>query len=100
MNTIHWAFIARHAVWILGLAIVLAVWSYADWQAHSRQIRRRVLLVTPLVLSPLCAGWALFCIGMALVSGSTWQSVAWSVVGLLLAGQAVWYWRARHETQP
>lgn len=38
MNTIHWAFIARHAVWILGLAIVLAVWSYADWQAHSRQI--------------------------------------------------------------
>lgn len=41
MNTIHWAFIARHAVWILGLAIVLAVWSYADWQAHSRQIRRR-----------------------------------------------------------
>jgi biopolymer transport protein ExbB/TolQ len=30
---------------------------------------------------------------MALVSGLTWQIVAWSIVGLLLAGQALWYWR-------
>lgn len=93
MNTIDWAFAAKHAVWVLGLGIVLAVWSYADWQAHQLQVPRRVLLTSPLVLSPLCAGLALFCLGMALVSGLTWQIVAWSVVGLLLAGQALWYWR-------
>lgn len=99
MNTIDWAFAAKHAVWVLGLGIVLAVWSYTDWQAHRLQVYRRVLLTTPLVLGPLCAGLAWFCLGMALVSGLTWQVVAWSIVGLLLAGQSLWYWRAHRRSR-
>ncbi len=99
MNTIDWGFAARHAVWILGLGIVLAVWSYGDWQAHRLQVRRRVLLSAPQLLSPFCAGMALFCAGLALASGLTWQVMAWSVVGILWVGQALWYWRAYRRSQ-
>ncbi len=95
MNTIDWAFAAKHAVWLLGLGIVLATISYTDWRASTCQVSRRTLLASALFLSPLCAGLALFCAGMALVSGIAWQAAAWSVVGLLLAGQSVWYWRRR-----
>lgn len=99
MNTIDWGFAARHAVWILGLGVVLAAWSFADWRGHTQRIPRRALLGSALVLSPLCAGFALFCAGMALVSGLTWQIIAWSVVGLLLAVQSLWYWRAHRKSQ-
>lgn len=97
MNTIDWAFAARHAVWLVGLGVVLAVLSYADWQHHTWQLTRRAVLTSPRFLSPLCAGLALFCVGMALVNGVQWQIVAWSIAGLLLAGQSLWYWRARRH---
>ena len=39
MNLIDWPALARNALWILGLSIVLAAWSYVSWLAAQRKVR-------------------------------------------------------------
>ena len=39
MNLIDWPALARNALWILGLSIVLAAWSYVSWLAARRKVR-------------------------------------------------------------
>ena len=36
---------------------------------------------------------------LALVNGVQWQIGAWSIAGLLLTGQSLWYWRAYRHPQ-
>jgi hypothetical protein len=89
---IDWWGLFHNSLWIVGLAVGLAVLSVADYQAHRQGIGRRQKLGEAGVRIPLVAGVALFCLGLAAASDPWWQRGIWGVLGALFAGQAAWQW--------
>lgn len=83
MELIDWAGLARTALWVLGLSIVLAALSYASWRASSRGERLRAALARPQFQTAFAAGCALVSAGLAWSAIRTWERVAW--LALLLA---------------
>ena len=88
---IDWPHLFFNALWILALAILLAVFSYASWQASLQQAGWREQLSTPGAIILLNLSGLLFCAGLAGSAGPPWQTVIWALlavffaVGLLLA---------------
>jgi hypothetical protein len=83
----------HNALWIAGLALVLAVLSLARYHARSREVGLgQVLARVPYRLS-LVAGLLLFCLGLALASRTWWEWIGWGLLVLLLAAQ--WVQEAR-----
>ncbi len=88
------------ALWILGLAGVLATCSYLDWVRLQRGWRWRSLWDRPCFVVPLSVSLALFCGGVGL-SGATadppdprWQTGVWGFLALIFVVEALLYARA------
>jgi hypothetical protein len=90
---VDWLGVATNSVWILGLALVLAVLSYADWSAYTTRQRLRVVLGRAAFRMALWSGLTLFCAGVALSGGRWWERILW---GVLAAKAVAEVWRARH----
>ena len=60
MTMIDWPSLARHALWILGLSIVLAAWSYVSWLAAQRKVRTWRATGWPAFEVPAAAGLMYF----------------------------------------
>ena len=89
-----------NSLWVLGLAGVLATFSYMSWLRGVRGWSWKYTLNTPLFLAPLSLSLFVFSGGM-MASGQVsimpvpwWQSVAWGVLALLFGVQSVFYLRA------
>jgi membrane protein implicated in regulation of membrane protease activity len=89
---VDWLGVATNSVWILGLALVLAVLSYADWSAHTTRQRLREVLGQAAFRVALWSGLTLFCAGVAFSGGCWWEGVLWGVLAVMAA---VKVWRAR-----
>lgn len=94
MGLIDWPGVARNALWILGLSIVLAAWSYVWWDAGQRQVRRRHALDWPLLQVPVSLGFLLFASSLCWGAQAVWARVAWAALGLAFAWQTIAGWRA------
>ncbi|HQE91778.1 MAG TPA: hypothetical protein PLH19_03275 [Anaerolineae bacterium] len=69
-------------LWILGLAVLLAVWSYASYEAgRSKQKVRHKLNEMGYALA-LDAGMVLFLAGMVATEDRWWARGLWIVLGL------------------
>ena len=66
MDLIDWPGVARNALWILGLSIVLAAWSYTSWWASMHRIQMRRALGLPRFQTPFALGLTLFVLTLAL----------------------------------
>lgn len=82
-----WGVIAN-SLWILGLAVLLAVLSWAHWVASAEGNRLRDELKRPQIQQVLDLGLFLFCAGLAATGRSWWERILW---GLLAA---VWVFQA------
>jgi hypothetical protein len=76
------------ALWILGLAGVLATLSYSSWYRDLSGRRWGAMVTLPRFLSPFCISLAAFCAGMALgasaaATPSWWQLAAWSILAVV-----------------
>lgn len=85
------------ALWIIGIAGVLATLSYMNWYRSANGWSWRRLFSLPRMLIPLCVSMELFCIGIA-VNGLLatprapwWETVCWSALAVLFAVQTVAY---------
>ena len=84
--SIDWGNVLTHGLWIVGLAIVLGLLSYADWRASTGSRGPRSML-RDLAYDPvLYLGLALICLGAALGVAAGWQRLLWL---LLLAAVAL-----------
>ncbi len=79
-----------NALWILGLAVILAVWSYASYEAGRSKQRVRHKLDELGYALALNAGMLLFLAGMVATEDRGWARVLWSILGLGLIAESVW----------
>ncbi len=85
------------ALWIIGIAGVLATLSYMNWYRSANNWTWRQLFNLPRMLIPLCVSMEFFCIGVAVKGvlavqpAPWWETVAWSALAVLFAIQTVAY---------
>jgi len=70
-------------LWIAGLSLALAAWSWAAWRRRMERTAWREALERVGTRRALGAGFVLFCAGMALSSRAWWERIVW--IGLALA---------------
>ena len=78
--------IVGSALWVSGLALLLATFSYQDWRAA--RAGKGTERVGPPFAWGYEAGGSLFCVGLLLASRTWLERAAWGV-GLLLV---IWRW--------
>jgi len=86
---IDWVGVATNSLWLLGLAICLAVLSYADWNARNVGGRLREVLAQPSFHLTLWSGLTFFCLGVVLSGGRWWERILWGVL-VLMSAVEVW----------
>jgi cell division protein FtsW (lipid II flippase) len=74
-----WAMLIN-ALWILGLAVILAVWSYARYTAHVKGVRVKEKFDTLKYALVLNAGVLLFLLGMMLTEDRWWVRILWTLL--------------------
>ncbi|HNT73593.1 MAG TPA: hypothetical protein PKH77_01100 [Anaerolineae bacterium] len=93
-----------NSLWIIGLAVLLATWSYAYYEAGKAKVKARNKFQEFGYALALDAGAALFIAGMATTEDRWWGRGLWIALGavvLLHAGQIIWARRrANQETPP
>ncbi len=98
MDLIDWPGVFRNSLWILGLSIALASWSYTSWWAALRHTKVRRALDLPRFQVPFAIGLALFTGSLAWGATRWWERGLWSVLCLAFLWQAGrgWRWAAGH----
>jgi hypothetical protein len=94
---IDWLVVVTNGLWVLGLAGMLAVLSYFDYDARTRSKPVRQVLNAPMFVRPFSWAAVVFCVGVATSGGSWWQRVAWAVLAVLFGVQA---WQSRQPVDP
>ena len=78
----EWWVVLSNGVWILGLAVVLAAFSRADWRATIQSERLRMVLRRPQFGIPFWVGTALTCVGLALCDHRWWVRALWGILAV------------------
>ena len=74
--------VLKNGLWILGLAILLATWSYARYAAYETRIKTRDKLNELSYALTLDLGMLLFVGGMAATESRIWAMILWSLIGI------------------
>lgn len=82
--------IAAHALWICGLAVLLAAWSFGYYEAQ--QTGKPVLnfLSQPNYDLAITIGLVLFFAGLAGADGRLWAKIIWGILGLAAIGLLIY----------
>lgn len=94
---IDWTSLIINSFWVLGLAIILAAFSYHHWAAHEagRSLREQLNQNSFQFFAWL--GFTLVAVGLAGTSRQTWEMVVWILFAL--AG-AFYAWQSRPTAPP
>lgn len=79
-----------NALWILGLAVLLAVWSYAAYEAGQHKVKVHHIVNKLGYALALNAGMLLFLSGMVTTEDRGWARGLWIVLGLGVIAESVW----------
>ena len=100
---INWFGVFANSLWIFGLALALATFSFVSWQASVYHEKTRQRLKQPGVLLSFSAAAVLFCAGLAATSEKTWEIVLWSALGVMFIIQIIIFvrqYRNKEEIDP
>ena len=86
---IDWAGVGQGALWVLGLATLLAACSRAHWLSGRQRVRFRTVLASPVLQMACAAGLALLCAGLFFSARAPWERTAWAALGALYVALAV-----------
>ncbi len=74
---IDWLNLLYNSIWIIAMALALAVVSIAYFQSQQRGEKIMALLIKPKNSLPLNVSGVLFCLGMALTADRWWEIGLW-----------------------
>jgi len=99
LDLIDWRLVGFSALWLSGLSVILAAFSFGDYTASQRRLRTRQVLGWPGYQAAFNAGLVLFCLGLAGTAPALWQQLLWAVLAVAFGYQtwAAWRRRARSE---
>jgi hypothetical protein len=92
MPMIDWVSVGFGALWVLGLGLVTAALSFANYLAGQQKQRFSQVLEIPVYRIMLALGLVFFCLGWAGNVSTTWEHLLWAVLALMFALQT---WHAR-----
>ena len=90
---IDWWFFFHNSLWLVGLAVALAAFSMASYQAREEKVRLRQKFSEPALQLPFNLGLALFCLGLLFGGQIWWEQALWGLLAVLFLGQVVRLWR-------
>ncbi len=90
---IDWVNVAFNAAWVLGLAVLLATLSHADWRRHCDKIRWRDVLSRASYHSLLNGGLVLVCLGLLGSGQGLLEKVLWGLMAIWFAADGALAWR-------
>jgi hypothetical protein len=88
MSTTEIWTIVKNSFWIVGLALLLATWSYARYAAHQAEVKTRDKLNELRYSLMMNLGTLLFVVGMVLTETRVWAQILWGVMGIVIFVQA------------
>ena len=102
LDLIDWRLVGFSALWLSGLSVILAAFSFGDYTASQRRLRTREVLGWPSYQAAFNSGLVLFCLGLMGVAQVWWQQGLWAVLAAAFAYQtwAAWRRRPRPEAPP
>ena len=74
--------VVNNGLWILGLSILLATWSYARYTAYEAHVKTRDKLNEPKYALVVDLGLLLFVSGMAATETRWWGRILWILLGV------------------
>ncbi len=89
LGLIDWREVGFAALWIVGLAVVLAALGFADYNRQTAKRGFRQELKRPAYQLPIQAGLAMFCLGQLGASQPWWQTALWGGLALAFIGMSV-----------
>ena len=96
---IDWLFVAVHSLWILGLSISLAAFSYHNWLRQELGRTLRAQWREPAWRVPHFAGLLLVAISIVLMKPSSWwERVLWSILAIIWARDIHSGWKLWHRS--
>ena len=97
MNSLDVQSIFFNSLWIVGLAVLLATWSYAHYEAGiAKQKVREKFNELPYALM-LDAGMLLLIAGLAATESRWWARGVWAVLGVSMGAEAMMrVWAHKH----
>lgn len=87
---IDWAWVAFTVLWVVGLAFVLATFSFANYLAYHERQRFRQVIARPTLEFVMNLGLALFCLGLVGNAEALWERVLWGILASMFVVQAGW----------
>ncbi len=74
--------IAAHALWIFGLAVLLAVWSFGYYEAQQTGEPVLTYLSKPNYDLAIAIGLVMFFAGLTGADGRIWAKIIWGLLGI------------------
>ncbi len=90
---IDWRLVGFSALWILGLSVLLATLSFADYTAHTERARLRDTLGRRSYRAAIYGGLTLFGLGLTGTAGTWWETAIWIALSLAFGFLAWQAWR-------
>lgn len=82
---IDWINVGFGALWIIGLSVILAALSIAEYQRTTESISWREALKRRGFQIAFNVGLMLFCFGWAGMTREVWEQVVWGLLGIAFA---------------
>lgn len=92
-DLIDWRLVVFSALWILGLSVLLATFSFADYTAHAEHVRLRQALGRRGYQAAIYAGLTLFALGLGGTARAWWEIAIWVLLALAAAYLAWRNWK-------
>jgi hypothetical protein len=87
---IDWWGVFSNALWILGLAVLLAAWSMAYYEAQVGGVKVREIFSQTGYSWTLTVGLMLFCAGLAATEHRWWARILWGLLGVGFLVDQLW----------
>ncbi len=97
LDLIDWRLVGFSALWIVGLAVVLAALSFADYRRAEARRRLRDVLRQPAYQLAVNLGLTLVCLGLTGSGRAWWEALLWGGLALAFGREA---WLAGRRMRP